>query len=374
MSRALKIAGGTAAVGAGALAVGMGTILGSLARAALRAELAVDDGPDELLDTPAQTPEQTWVRSADGTRLNVLSYGDIDDSDEVVVLVHGWTCSTMYWYPQINHLAGRGRVIAYDQRGHGASEPGRPRPNIALLGQDLDAVLSAVVPEGKRATLVGHSMGGMTIMSWSQQFPEKVDRLLAGVVLLSTADQAVMDNHLLIPVGLPSYTRPFVGLTGRAFTSAPLPIPRTAYGLRFAHYIALGRAARASHVAFVDEMIAKCPARVRAGWGAAIGRVDLLAGLEALSVPTTVVVGGDDRLLPPVHSKRMAEVLRRNDALRDLIILDGVGHMSSIEAGAEFNTILDGVIDDAEGRAVDGRAADGHRQADRSDDRAASTA
>ncbi|MGV9709205.1 alpha/beta fold hydrolase [Gordonia sp. NPDC003424] len=348
--RSLAIAGGTAAaLGVGVAALGLGTIAVSLVRAALGTDLAVDDGPDELLSVPTAQPARSVVATRDDTLLNVERYGPaVEDTDgDIVVLVHGWTCSTTFWYPQINHLAATRPVVAYDQRGHGASELGRLRPTIALLGQDLDAVLREVVPEGRRAVLVGHSMGGMTIMSWAAQFPDRVVSTVSGVVLTSTAARAVTSNHLLIPVDLPRYTKPFEPTVAKLFTSTPVPLPHNAYSSRLSQYIALGPHARKAHVDFVDGLIATCPPRSRAGWGAAMGKLDVVAGLEALQVPTTVVVGTADRLTPCSHAEQMAEVLQRNGNLRDLVIYDGVGHMSTIEAAVEYNKLLDDVLADS---------------------------
>ncbi|MFE0751145.1 alpha/beta fold hydrolase [Gordonia sp. NPDC058843] len=364
-TKSLASAGGVAtAVGAAAVGLGIGTVFARLAREALHAEVAVDDGPDDLLTRPDNPPRRLEVPTADGTRLNVEVYGDsdapgVDDTGDVIVMVHGWTCNTAYWYPQINHLAtsegGSRRVVTYDQRGHGRSERGRRRPTVAMLGEDLDAVLEAAVPAGRRAILVGHSMGGMTIMSWAAQHPEKVGSRVSSVVLVSTAAKAVMDNHLLIPVDLPVYAKPFAPAAAKMITSVPVPIPKTSYGVRFSHYIALGPNARRAHVDFVDEMIGACPPRARAGWGSAMGKLDVTAGLAALSVPTTVVVGTEDRLTPRLHAEQIADVLRRNGSLRELVVYEGVGHMSSIEAAERFNDLLDDVVAESS-RAIEARA------------------
>ncbi|MEO9326612.1 alpha/beta hydrolase [Gordonia sp. B21] len=345
-----KVGGIATAIGAGAIGVGVGTVLLGITREALRVAPAVDDGPDELLSEPRVAPRRQVVRTPDGTGLNVEIYGadDDDPAGDVFVMVHGWTCNTAYWYPQINHLitpeAGDRRVIVYDQRGHGRSERGRRRPTVAMLGQDLDAVLEATVPAGRRAILVGHSMGGMTIMSWAQQYPDKVGTRVSAVVLVSTAAKAVMENHGLVPVDLPAYARRFTPVTTKAITSVPVPIPKTPLGVRFSHYLALGPNARKAHVEFVDEMVGACPPRARAGWGSAMGRLDVTAGLEALTVPTVVVVGTEDRLTPPKHAEQMAEVLRRNGSLRDLVVYEGVGHMSSIEAAESFDEMLEDLV------------------------------
>jgi pimeloyl-ACP methyl ester carboxylesterase len=147
-----------------------------------------------------------------------------------------------------------------------------------------------------------------------------------------------------VPVDLPAYARPFAPLVSKAITSVPVPIPKTSYGVRFSHYIALGPNARKADVDFVDEMSGACPPRARAGCGSAMGKLDVTAGLAALSVPTTVVVGTEDRLTPRKHAEQMAEVLRRNGALRELVVYEGVGHMSSIEAAERFNEMLDELV------------------------------
>src|SRR5690349_24754606 len=65
------------------------------------------------------------VRSADGSRLNAESYGS--DDAPTVVLAHGWTCSLGFWTKQVDVLVADGlRVVAYGQRGHGASGPPGP--------------------------------------------------------------------------------------------------------------------------------------------------------------------------------------------------------------------------------------------------------
>ncbi|MDY6810473.1 MAG: alpha/beta hydrolase [Actinomycetota bacterium] len=343
--RALAIAAGAvAAVGVGVLAAGVGTIIAGMLRDAFRAQRAVDDGPDDLLGVPSDPPRRMTVETTGGARLNVEWYGPDDTDHDVVVMVHGWTCNTAYWYPQINHLAGHRPVVAYDQRGHGKSELGRVRPTVAMLGQDLNRVLDAVVPAGRRAILVGHSMGGMTIMSWAAQYADEVSSRVSSVVLTSTAATAVLQNHLLIPVGLPRYTKPFEATVGKLVTSTPIPVPHIDGATWLSHYIALGPQARKAHVDFVDNMITACPPRSRAGWGSAMGKLDVTAGLDALRVPTTVVVGTEDRLTPPAHAEQMAEVLRRNGALRDLVIMENVGHMASIEADVRYNELLDEVL------------------------------
>ncbi|MER5827385.1 alpha/beta fold hydrolase, partial [Streptomyces mirabilis] len=108
---------------------------------------------------PAPARELTAV-SADGARLHVEVHGPEDNpAAPVVVLAHGWTCSTAFWAAQIRDLAVDHRVIAYDQRGHGRS-PASEACTADALADDLEAVLAATLAPGEKAVLVGHSMGG----------------------------------------------------------------------------------------------------------------------------------------------------------------------------------------------------------------------
>ena len=104
------VGGATAVAGTAVAALGIGTIVGALLRDAFGADRASDDGPDDLL-APADHHEsgRHRVTTPDGTTLNVVHYGTDDPEDDpdadIVVAVHGWTCNTAYWTPQINHLA-----------------------------------------------------------------------------------------------------------------------------------------------------------------------------------------------------------------------------------------------------------------------------
>ena len=105
-----------------------------------------------------------------------------------VVLVHGFALSMRSWVLQRRALIHEGfRVVSYDQRGHGRSgDSALENCTVAQLGRDLATVLAATCPSGP-VVLVGHSMGGMSVMSYVGQHPDVVrDRVLA-VALISTS-------------------------------------------------------------------------------------------------------------------------------------------------------------------------------------------
>lgn len=344
----VAVTGGVAAV---ASTAAVGTILGALLRTAMTSPPPVDDGPDALLDTPTVAPDVIPVRSvADGNPIHVEAYGPRDG--EVLVLAHGWTCSTKHWYAQINTFSEHYRVVAYDQRGHGRTPLGKTRLSTELLGADLESVVRAVTGDGRRALVAGHSMGGMSVMAWAKDFPESVSSRARAIVLTSTAAVEIIQNLAVVPEGLPRYTKPFERAVGRLVATAPIPLPHTTASPRVAQYIALNTQSRLAHVEFCDHMVSECPARARARWGVAMLDLDVWQGVLNIDVPTAVVVGTDDRLTPRKHSDAIVAQLEKQDVLLEYLVLPHTGHMANIEEHDAYNRLLTDVLDRTKDRAT----------------------
>ena len=294
-------------------------------RARARRALAADP-EQEVLSRPLDHTATT-VTSSDGTRLHVALFGP--DVRPTIVLVHGWTCSLRFWQYQLQALADRHRVVAYDLRGHGGSEPAVGGDySTGALASDLDAVLAACVPEGDKALAVGHSMGAMNIVAWAGAHPEKVRDKLAGAILVNTGvERLVAEARILRTASALSGVKELIG---RRVLGASLRGPRRPSGLvqRIVRYVALGPKATPAQAAFCERLFLDCPADVRAAFGATLSDLDLVEALHALTVPTVVIAGALDRLTPPVHSRSIASVLP--DAT--LVELEGVAHCSPIEA------------------------------------------
>lgn len=270
------------------------------------------------------------VESRDGTGIHVEVFGP--EAAPTLVLAHGWTCSLDFWKLQTRELSQRFRVVAYDQRGHGRSDrPGRRAYTVEAIADDFQAVVEGCVPAGERFVAAGHSMGGMTIAGWAGRHPQEVGRRLAGAVLVSTGM-----GDLLTQFGL---RRPFAGsavekrLTEYLFRVPlglpPVPNPVT---LRALSALTLGRRASPAVAAFTEQMILRCPAPVRAGFGAQFSSLDLYLSVPDLTAPTAVVVGEHDVLTPPWHARKLCDTLP--DCV-ELVELPGVGHMAPLEAPEE---------------------------------------
>jgi pimeloyl-ACP methyl ester carboxylesterase len=94
-----------------------------------------------------------------------------------VIFLHSFGGSTQHWAPQLAHLRGKRRAVAYDSRGHGLSD--KPADNdysVHSLAADLAAVVDSLhIP---RFILVGHSQGGATSIAYAAAHPDRVAGLL----------------------------------------------------------------------------------------------------------------------------------------------------------------------------------------------------
>ncbi|WP_431102457.1 alpha/beta fold hydrolase [Roseateles noduli] len=128
----------------------------TLAVSGLAAQVGAEAAPPAP-STAAVAPTAQYVTAADGTALYVKDWGP--RNGQVVVFSHGWPLNADSWESQMQFLAEKGfRVLAHDRRGHGRSGQPWAGNNIDQYADDLDAVLKAL--DIKRATLVGFSTGG----------------------------------------------------------------------------------------------------------------------------------------------------------------------------------------------------------------------
>lgn len=284
------------------------------------------------------------VISADGTEIHGELFG-AGSGTPLVVLAPGWTEELHYYDLLIRVLLERGwRVATYDLRGQGESE--RPADGDQALerhGEDLDAVLAYVAgvagtaADGSDDVLVaGHSMGAMAIAAWAES--HDVRARVRGVALLNTGLDGLVSASRVLPQLVPSWAVEWLGNEVMLGAATPhLPVS-TAVGRSLLRYLAFGPGAPEALIAFYEPMLWRCPPRVRAGAGRAMAAMSLLPAVERIDVPTLVVAGSCDRLTPVSHSERIAAAL---PSLVDLVVLDGVGHMSPLEAPSAVAELLE---------------------------------
>ncbi|MGZ8177085.1 alpha/beta fold hydrolase [Williamsia sp. SKLECPSW1] len=278
------------------------------------------------------------IASFDGTKLFVQEYGPEDAP--LLVFSHGWACQGRFWRPQIEHFAPNHRVVVYDQRGHGWSDRGRVPFSASLLADDLESVVRAVATPSQKAIVVGHSMGGMSVMSWAGEHPDSVSELARGAMLASTGPADLVSRSTLVKA--PRRLRVRAERAFAAGLSVVGPeMPDTRLSRVLIRYGTLGPRASAAVVDECADIVLRCPPQVRGMWGGVLATIDVSRGVDALSVPVTVIVGGSDRLTPTGHSVDLALRLATRGLLHEIVRVEGAGHMVNLECTQEFNNALD---------------------------------
>lgn len=278
-------------------------------------------------------PSVSWVDTADGARLRVMSFGP--DDAPTIVLAHGWACRAEYWLPQIQGLAGEFRVVCYDQRGHGFSTTGDRDIDGDVVGDDLAAVMDAAVTSP--AIVIGHSMGGISILSWWKRHPEQAKRKSVGAVLANTTLGSIATETKILPFNNGSELTIKIG---RMLIGATMPVPRGKVTRDVVRKLIMNpRRTTDAQANFVCEIARTCNAGVRARTALALADLDLGAeAAEAVGVPTVVTTGRFDRVLPDPMGKRIAEIIERTGHLEKLVEME-TGHTGNIEAPEKFNEI-----------------------------------
>ncbi len=150
------------------------------------------DPPPLILPAPTGPPPpgSRTVITDDGVPLHVefdgLGRAGNDTAPTTVVFSHGFTARLAEWELQRAALRDRARLVFWDQRGHGRSGWTKlTSATIDRTGRDLGAVIDAAT-DGP-VVLVGHSMGGMSIMALARQRPELFGTRVVGAFLLATS-------------------------------------------------------------------------------------------------------------------------------------------------------------------------------------------
>jgi pimeloyl-ACP methyl ester carboxylesterase len=254
-----------------------------------------------------------------------------------VVLAHGWTEGIRFWIHVIEDLSRDFRVVAYDLRGHGESEPARDADySLQRFGEDVEAVLAACAPDGRVTTVAGHSLGAMSIAAWAEH--HDVEARIESAALLNTGLSGLVAGAAIVAV--PAFAERFRDpVSRRMFLGAREPMPPFSTPLHHAmiRYVAFGPSASPATVEFYRRMATSCPADVRAAAGLAMADMDLEHALERLTVPTLVMAGEGDRLTPAAHAERIAARLPQ---LAGLTVLPETGHMGPLERPAEVSAAV----------------------------------
>jgi len=348
---------GVAGVAAGAVAAGAGAIAAAERIAIGRAQTLRRSTPPERLGGLRGRP--LTVLADDGVPLHV----ELDEPGPgqgqprqggrtaplTVIFCHGYTLNQDVWYFQRQGVRGH-RLVFWDQRDHGRS--GRSpdgAASIGRLGADLGLIIKAVAPGDMPVILVGHSMGGMTIMALAGQHPELFGTKVAGAVLISTAASGLDGGSPWMPGPARPVLRRALPVVLRGAATGYRAV-LVEHGRRVAsdlswlgtRFIGFGNpGVNPAVVDFLEEMIRSTPIEVVAAFGQALYVCDLRATLPTVGkVPVVVMTGDRDRLIPPELGRDLAEQIPG----AELVWVPGAGHALILENPEVVNDTITGLI------------------------------
>lgn len=269
------------------------------------------------------------VLARDGVRLAVRDYPAAAE-DVTVVLLHGFCLNQDAWGGQVHrlrrHWGARVRIITYDHRGHGRSGGAPSRTyRIPTLADDLDAVLAALHVRTP-LVLVGHSMGGMTALTYAARDAAEQSTTPHGLVLVATAAGRLTERGLGRLLALPA-VRALPVLLGHV----PDHLLRSLAGpvcTGLARSRGCEASARHTLAAAAASAVTTTPLSTALGFLAGLRDYNAEPVLSAVTAHTVIVSGGADVLTPPAHAEDMAA--RIAGATR--VHLPAAGHMLTHDA------------------------------------------
>lgn len=273
------------------------------------------------------------------------------DDDLTVVFVHGYSLSLDSWHFQRAAYRGQVRTVFYDQRSHGRSaRSDEAHCTIDQLGHDLRRVIEDTVPG--RCVVVGHSMGGMTVISLAELYPELFGDTVVGAALISTTAGGLDPGRILFPMVPLGLGGRFVGRAVRTLDRGHRVVDLArGWGHAVADVVtdryAFGTdPVPASHVEFVYSMLNATPFAVVADFYPAFATLDKFEHLEPLGrVPTAIICGTEDKITAVGHSRK----LHSRIAGSSLLECEGAGHMVLLEQHKEVTAELDDLMSLAQG-------------------------
>ena len=232
-----------------------------------------------------------------------ISYREMGEGP-AIILVHGITSSSNTWRESMPLLAESHRVVAFDLFGHGESSKTVKDCSLGAYASTLRDL--SVLLDVPRATVVGHSLGGGSAMQYAYQFPERVERMvlvsaggLGRDVNLALRAATLPGSELVMPLLFSQPMRDVANTAGGLLSKIGIHGNADIEGVGEG-FASLGDTA--TRRAFIQTIRAVADAN-----GQRVDALDRLHLTELL--PTLLVWGGRDRIIPVRHAHEAAELM-----------------------------------------------------------------
>jgi pimeloyl-ACP methyl ester carboxylesterase len=254
---------------------------------------------------------------------DVPAHGQIEYEDvgpgRVVLFLHAFPLCHHMWRPQIEALQGEYRVIAASMRGFEGSAAWSTTPSIGRMADDVRALLDELhIVEP--VTLCGLSMGGYIALAFARMFPRRLGALVLADTRAEADDEAAKEKrNANIEFAQSHSAREFIErlLPSMVSQQTQEHQPQTIQTI-------------------LDMASAQSTEGIACALQALRDRPDATAELHSITVPTYVLVGSEDAITPLYATQTLAH----NISQAQVKIIDGAGHLSSMEQPEQFNDAL----------------------------------
>ena len=221
-----------------------------------------------------------------------------------LVLLHGFPFNRSIWHPILPYLTEHARIIIPDLRGFGKTPDGNEPSTMRLMAEDLFLLTQKL--KIKKFFLAGHSMGGYISLAFAAAYPQ----LLSGLGLVTT--QAASDSQEKRQARFKTIES--VKKHGAAVLAKEMPAVLTQHKDLFP--------------AITTMILYTQPNGIINALKGMADRPDFTEILTAIHVPTLIITGQNDKIVPEDRIKTMQKLIPNNWVVK----IPGGGHMPMMEA------------------------------------------
>jgi 3-oxoadipate enol-lactonase len=235
-------------------------------------------------------------------------YYEIHGEGEPLLMIQGYAQYSGHWTTLIPPFSKEYRVVIFDNRGTGRSDKPAPPYTMKMMAADVKGLLDAIGI--KKANVFGVSMGGMIAQEFALTYPDEVINLVLGCTNCGGKQSVRSTPEALAFLFSPEMAK--LSVAERARETAPW--------LWSKEFIAKYPEAVDAYVDITVKY--PTPTQGYAGHGQAIAGHDTYDRLPEIKVPTLVIAGDADRIIPPDNSKIIASRIPG----AELVMIPNAGH------------------------------------------------